>query len=103
MDIRYLLICALILFITTLIPRLLGMLLSKFKIRSRFLRSFLYYMPYAVISALTFPAIFFSTGNVTTASIGTAVTIVLSLFIKKSFILVALACVAIVFALSFAF
>lgn len=103
MDIRYLLICALIMFVMTFIPRILGMLLSKVKIKSRFLHSFLHYMPYAVISALTFPAIFYSTGNIITASIGTVVTIVLSLFIKKSFIFVALVCVAIVFALSFAF
>lgn len=100
---KYMLICALIMCVASVIPRVAGMLLSKVKIKSRFLRSFLFYMPYAVISALTFPSIFFSTGNIVTASIGTVLTIVLSFFIKKSFIFVALLCVVVVFALGFLF
>ena len=50
------------------------------KITSRFLRSFLYYIPYAVLSAMTIPAIFYSTGSLPTAIAGTAVALVLAYF-----------------------
>ena len=50
------------------------------QITSKFLNSLLYYIPYAVLSAMTFPAIFYSTGNTITASIGTAIALVLAYF-----------------------
>ncbi len=50
------------------------------KIKSRFFRSFLYYIPYAVLSAMTIPAIFYSTGSIITAVIGTVAALVLSYF-----------------------
>ena len=50
------------------------------KITSKFLRSFLYYIPYAVLSAMTIPAIFYSTGNLITAVVGTVIALILSFF-----------------------
>ena len=50
------------------------------KIKSRFFRSFLYYIPYAVLSAMTIPAIFYSTGNIITAAAGTVVALLFSYF-----------------------
>ena len=50
------------------------------KIRSNYLRSFLYYIPYAVLSAMTFPAIFYSTGSVMTSAVGTIVALILAFF-----------------------
>ncbi len=50
------------------------------KIKSRFIRSFLKYIPYAVLSAMTIPAIFYSTGNVVTAAAGTLVAVALAFF-----------------------
>ncbi len=50
------------------------------KIKSKFIKSFLYYVPYAVLSAMTFPAIFYSTGNTVTAAVGTAVALLLAYF-----------------------
>ncbi|MBR1723631.1 MAG: AzlD domain-containing protein, partial [Ruminococcus sp.] len=47
---------------------------------SRFLKSFLYYIPYAVLAAMTIPAIFYSTGSVVTAAVGTAVALVMAWF-----------------------
>ena len=41
------------------IPRVLPLVFIKKQITNKFLRSFLYYIPYAVLSCLTFPAIFF--------------------------------------------
>lgn len=50
------------------------------KIKSKFIRSFLYYIPYAVLSAMTIPAIFYSTGNIATAVIGTLTAVILAFF-----------------------
>lgn len=60
------------------------------KIKSRFFRSFLYYIPYAVLSAMTIPAIFYSTGNIYTAIAGTAVAVILA-FLEMPLIVVAVA------------
>lgn len=98
---KYLLICALIMCLSTVIPRIAGILLSKLKVKSRFLRSMLFYLPYAMISALTFPSIIFSTGNIITASVGTALTVVMSLFIKKHYIFMIILCVLVVFGIGF--
>ncbi len=50
------------------------------KIKSRFIRSFLKYIPYTVLSTMTIPAIFYSTGNVVTAVVGTIAAVVLAFF-----------------------
>lgn len=64
----------------TYLIRVIPFAFFRRKIRSRFLRSFLYYIPYAVLSAMTIPAIFYSTGSVLTAVAGTAAALVLSFF-----------------------
>ena len=64
----------------TYLVRMIPLMLFKRKIKSRFIRSFLYYVPYAVLSAMTFPAIIFSTGNIISASVGAAVALVLAYF-----------------------
>ena len=43
------------------------------KINNRFIQSFLYYIPYAVLSAMTLPAAFYATGNVISGAIGLVV------------------------------
>ena len=48
------------------------------KIKSRFIRSFLHYIPYAVLSAMTVPAIFYSTDNFISAAVGTVAALVLA-------------------------
>ena len=50
--------------IVTYIIRALPITLFRKEIKSKWLKSFLYYIPYAVLGAMTFPAIFFSTGSV---------------------------------------
>lgn len=74
----------------TYLIRMFPLTLFRRKIRSRFFRSFLHYIPYAVLSAMTIPAIFYSTGNIITAITGTAVAVILA-FCKKTLIVVALA------------
>lgn len=60
--------------------RMLPFAFFRKKIRSKFLKSLLYYIPYAVLSAMTIPAIFYSTGNWSTAVAGTVVAIILAYF-----------------------
>lgn len=60
------------------------------KIRSQFLKSFLYYIPYAILSAMTIPAIFYSTGNMITAAVGTVIAVALA-YLDLPLIIVALA------------
>ncbi|MBQ4465689.1 MAG: AzlD domain-containing protein [Oscillospiraceae bacterium] len=74
----------------TYLIRVLPFAFFRRKITSRFLRSFLYYIPYAVLSAMTIPAIFYSTGNMVTSIVGTAVALVLAYF-NLPLIVVALA------------
>ena len=58
------------------------------KITNRYIRSFLYYIPYSVLSVMTVPAIFFSTGSIVSAVVGCAVAVLLA-YLKKSLIVVA--------------
>ncbi len=74
----------------TYLIRMLPFAFFRKKISSVFLRSFLYYIPYAVLSAMTIPAIFYSTGNFYTAAAGTMTALVLSYF-RLPLIVVALA------------
>ncbi len=76
--------------LATYLIRMIPFTLMRRKIRSRFARSFFYYIPYAVLSAMTFPAIFYSTGNVWSATAGVLVAIVLA-FLRRSLLTVALA------------
>lgn len=64
----------------TYLIRMIPFTVFKKKIKSRFIQSVLYYIPYAVLSAMTFPAIFYSTDSPVTAAIGTAVAIILAYF-----------------------
>ena len=74
----------------TYLIRMIPFTLFRKKIQSPFFRSLLYYIPYAVLSAMTIPAIFTSTGSVVTSLVGTAVAVVLAYF-GKPLIVVALA------------
>ena len=77
----------------TYLIRMIPFTLFRQKIKSRFIRSFLYYIPYTVLSAMTFPAIFYSTGNTVTAAVGTAVALILA-YLKQPLIIVSLAAAA---------
>lgn len=101
-DLTYRILCVVIMAAASYIPRVLPLTLIRKKINSEFILSFLYYMPYAVLSALTFPAIFYCTGNIYTAIIGTFVALTLSFF-KLNMALVAVISVAVVFGLGFVF
>lgn len=74
----------------TYLIRMIPFTLFRKKIKSRFIQSVLYYIPYAVLSAMTFPSIFYSTDNIATAVVGTVIAIILAYF-KLPLTVVALA------------
>ncbi len=55
---------------TTYLVRMLPLVLMRGRIKNRFLLSFLHYIPYAVLSVMTIPAIFFATGELLPAVVG---------------------------------
>lgn len=62
----------------TYLIRMLPLTIFRKPIRSRFLRSFLHYVPYAVLGAMTFPDVLYATGNMGTAACGVAVAVALA-------------------------
>ena len=87
----YILIAA----VVTYLIRVLPMLLLHRDIQNRFIRSFLYYVPYATLACMTFPAILYCTGSVVTAAIGFAAALVLALLGKNLITVAVLSCAAV--------
>jgi len=90
------LIAVLLMAVITYIPRVTPMVLVRGKLKSRFLRSFLYYVPYAVLGAMTFPTILYSTGHFGSAVVGMIVALVLALF-ERSLVTVAVSAIVAVY------
>ena len=74
----------------TYLVRMLPLVLARKEI------SFLFYVPYACLAAMTFPAILSSTDYLISAIVGFAVAILLA-YLEKSMIIVAVAACAAVF------
>lgn len=62
----------------TYLVRMVPLVLMKGKITNRFVLSFLHYIPYAVLSVMTIPAIFFATGEILPAAAGFVVAVLLA-------------------------
>ena len=82
--------------VTTYLIRVLPLTVFRKPIRSRFLKSFLRYIPAASLTAMTFPAILYATENILSGLVGLIVAVLLALR-KKSLVLVAVASCAAVF------
>ena len=82
--------------VVTYIPRALPLSLMRRRIENRFWQSFLYYMPYAVLGAMTFPAILDATATPWSAALGMAAALLLS-WLRLGLLPVALASTAVVF------
>ena len=82
--------------LVTYLVRVLPIVIFRKKITNGRIKSFLYYVPYAVLSAMTFPAIFTSTGTYPSAIAGCTVAVILAYF-KKGLLTVAVGAAAAVF------
>ena len=79
----------------TYLIRMLPLVLAKKEITNTYIKSFLYYVPYACLAAMTFPAILHATDSIYSALAGFAVAIIAA-YREKSLLTVALlACVAV--------
>ena len=80
----------------TYLIRMLPLALSRREITSPFIKSFLYYVPYACLAAMTFPAILSSTSVTVSAAVGFGVALIAA-YKEKSLLTVALLACAAVF------
>ena len=82
--------------VTTYLIRVLPLTVFRKPIRSRFLKSFLHYVPYACLTAMTFPAILTSTESVLSGAAALIAAVVLA-FRGQSLLVVSVASCCAVF------
>lgn len=87
MNYAYILVMAL----STWAVRVFPFLVMKKPIENRFIRSFLYYVPYVTLAVMTFPAIITATGNVAAGAAAMLTGIILA-WTGRSLICVAASC-----------
>lgn len=92
----YVLVMALVTYLIRMIP----LTFFQKEIKSTFVKSFLFYVPYAVLGAMTFPAIFTSGGELMPSLAGTIVALVLA-YRGKGLLTVAVAACVVVYLISF--
>lgn len=81
----------------TYLVRMIPFTLFHKKIKNRFIKSFLYYTPYAVLAAMTFPAILYATSNIASGIVGLAAALILAYF-GRGLLTVAISACSAVFA-----
>ena len=64
--------------VTTYLIRVIPLTVFRKPIQSRFLRSFLHYVPYACLTAMTFPAILTSTATIISGGAALIVAVILA-------------------------
>lgn len=94
--IPYVLVMALVTYLIRMIP----LTFFQKEIKSTFVKSFLFYVPYAVLGAMTFPAIFTSGGNLIPSIAGTFTALILA-YKGKGLLTVAVAACVVVYVISF--
>jgi len=92
----YLLAAVAVMAVVTYLVRMLPLTLMRRKINNPFIRSFLYYIPYAVLSAMTVPAVLYATADLISAVVGLAVAVLLA-YQNRGLLIVALGAVFAVF------
>lgn len=87
----YIIVMALVTYLIRMIP----LTVFRKKITNQFIRSFLYYVPYACLTAMTIPAVFYATGSLWSALAGVAVAVILACFRRSLVTVAAGACLAV--------
>lgn len=80
---------------STYLIRVIPFVAIKNKINNRFIRSFLAYIPYAVLTAMTIPAVFYATNWWVGAATGLIVAVIFALKEKGLTVVAIAACVAV--------
>ena len=73
----------------TYATRVIPLILFRSKIKNKYIKSFLLYMPYGVLAAMIFPEILYSTASLVSAIVGMCVAFLLAYF-KKGLLPVAI-------------
>ena len=81
--------------IVTYAIRAIPLVFIRRDIKSVFIRSFLYYVPYAVLGAMTIPAIFFATQSIVSAAVGLIAAVILAWFDRGLLTVAVVACIAV--------
>ena len=82
-------------FAVTYLIRVLPLTLIKKEITNKFVRSFLYYVPYVTLTVMTFPAIITATGNVYAGLAALIIGIVVAVFTENLFLVAGASCVVV--------
>lgn len=85
----------------TYLIRMVPLTVFRKEIKNRFIRSFLAYIPYAVLGAMTFPDVFYSTGDLRTAVCGVVVAVLLAWQGRSLLTVAVAACCAVALAQGF--
>lgn len=72
METKNFLLYLLVMFGVTYAVRVFPLIAFQKKIENKYVRSFLAYIPYTVLSAMTFPAVLYATGSMAAAAAGVA-------------------------------
>lgn len=78
MSAETLLVSVTVMALVTYLPRVLPLAVFRQKIKNPFVRSFLLYMPYGILAAMVFPAVFYSTSCVLSAAAGALISFFLA-------------------------
>jgi len=85
----------LIMALATYLVRVLPLVLLRKEIKNVYIRSFLHYVPYVTLSAMTFPAIITATGNPISGITGMLVAIIIAYVSGNLFKVSVGACIAV--------
>ena len=96
MNNAYLIAGMAVMALMTYLIRMLPMVIFRKKITNVYIRSFLYYVPYTVLAAMTFPATFSSTGSAAASAAGCVAALLLAFF-KRGLLTVAVGASAVAF------
>ena len=95
MSNAYLTISVTVMALTTYLIRMLPLAAFRKKIKSEFVLNFLYYVPYAVLAAMTVPAVFYSSEFLPAAIVGFIAAVILSLLERGLLTVAVCACAAV--------
>ena len=85
----------LIMVLTTYLLRVVPLLLIKGKIINEFINSALYYIPYTVLTTMTFPAALYVTDHIASAIVGLVFAIICAIKIKNLTVVALISCIAV--------
>ena len=83
-------------FVVTYAIRVLPLTLIRKPIKSRFIRSFLYYVPYVTLAVMTFPAVIEATGSIWSGIVAFVVGVLTAYFSGNLFVVALSSCASVV-------